>query len=95
MNFSTTFYQDFSIADAFGIEAIKDTYKRAFGEWKFHYKYLTALVMTLNWKIFEHYQKSGESEITLLHDRLWREADTYAMDNLKGEELSYFLRETD
>lgn len=95
MGFSTTFYQDFSIADAFGIEAIEDTYKRAFNEWKQDYQYLTSLVMTLNLKIFEHYEKSGESEITLLYDRLWQEADTYAMDNLEGEELSYFLRETD
>ena len=30
----TTFYQDFSIADNFGINAIKDTFKRAFNEWK-------------------------------------------------------------
>ena len=26
----TTFYEDFSIADKFGVEAIKDTYKAAF-----------------------------------------------------------------
>ena len=30
----TSFYRDFSIADKFGIDAIKDTYKRAFNEWK-------------------------------------------------------------
>ena len=30
----TTFWDDFSIADRFGISAIKDTYKRAFEEWK-------------------------------------------------------------
>lgn len=34
----TTFYEDFSIADAFGIHAIKDTYTRAFNEWKSDYK---------------------------------------------------------
>ena len=39
----TTFYMDFSIADKFGIEAIKDTYKRAFEGWKNDYIYLTAL----------------------------------------------------
>ena len=32
--FTTTFWQDFSIADAFGVAAIKDTFKRAFAEWK-------------------------------------------------------------
>ena len=30
----TTFWDDFSIADAFGMVAIKDTYRRAFNEWK-------------------------------------------------------------
>ena len=33
-NTLTTFWDDFSIADSFGISAIKDTYKRAFEEWK-------------------------------------------------------------
>lgn len=28
----TTFYQDFSIADKLGLDAIKDTFKRAFNE---------------------------------------------------------------
>ena len=51
----TTFYQDFSIADAFGESAIRDTYNRSFNVWKNNYKYLTELVMVLNWKIWEHY----------------------------------------
>ena len=29
----TTFWQDFTIADRFGVSAIKDTFKRAFNEW--------------------------------------------------------------
>ena len=33
----TTFYMDFSIADKFGINAIKDTYQRAFKEWNHDY----------------------------------------------------------
>ena len=47
----TTFWQDFSIADAFGVAAVEDTFKRAFNEWKGNYKYLTELVMVLNHKI--------------------------------------------
>lgn len=35
----TTFWQDFSIADKFGISAIEDTYERAFKEWKDNYIY--------------------------------------------------------
>lgn len=48
----TTFWDDFSIADNFGIDAVCDTYNRAFQEWKTDYKYLTELVMVLNWKIW-------------------------------------------
>lgn len=54
----TTFFEDFSIADNFGTRAIRDTYKRAFDEWKKDYKYLTELVMVLNWKIWQHNNKN-------------------------------------
>ena len=37
----TTFWNDFSIADRFGLSAIQDTFSRAFEEWKENYKYLT------------------------------------------------------
>ena len=89
-----TFWSDFTIADAFGINAIKDTYKRAFAEWKSDYKMLTELVMVLNHKIWQHYEQD-HSEYAELYNNLWGQADTYAMDNLKGEELSYFLEVTD
>lgn len=89
----TTFFQDFSIADKFGVDAIKDTYERAFAEWKHDYKYLTELVMVLNWKIFEHYESNDE--YGRLYDSLWRQADEYACNNLTGDELSYFYQTTD
>ena len=87
---NTTFYMDFTIADKFGINAIKDTYNRAFNEWKTDYKYLTALVMVLNHKIWEHYEKNND-EYARLYDKLWRETDDYALDNLKDKELEYYL----
>ena len=89
----TTFYEDFSIADRFGISAIKDTFKRAFENWKDNYKYLTELVMALNWKIWEHYESN--EKVAKVYSDLWEKADGYAMDNLKGEELRYFLSTTD
>lgn len=89
----TTFYEDFSIADWFGESAIRDTFKRAFNGWKDNYKYLTELVMALNWKIWEHYETN--ERIARVYNELWEKADEYAMDNLKGEELSYFLSTTD
>ena len=54
----STFYEDFSIADMFGVNAVKDTYKRAMASWKNDYKMLTELVMVLNWKIWRWYESN-------------------------------------
>ena len=77
----TTFFEDFSMADRFGVGAIRDTYDRAFNEWKGDYKYLTEFVMILNWEIWEHYENN--------------ETYAYALENLKGEELQYFCDTTE
>lgn len=89
----TTFYEDFGIAEAFGLDAVKDTYERAMKAWKDNYIYLTELVMALNWKIWEHYETNRK--LAELYDTLYREADAYACEHLKGDELSYFFRTTD
>ena len=89
----TTFYEDFSIADNFGEEAIEDTYNRAFKNWKEDYKYLTELVIVLNWKIWAWYEK--DYKIAKLYDTLWRKTQDYALKHLTGEELTYYLRTTD
>lgn len=89
----TTFWMDFSIADAFGINAVKDTYNRAFNGWKDNYIYLTELVMVLNWKIWQHYEKN--EQLARVYNELWEQADEYACEHLKGEEAEYFFRVTD
>lgn len=89
----STIYEDFSIADGFGVEAVKETFNKVFNEWKNDYKYLTELVMALNWKIAEHY--NVDMNLARLYDELWRKADSYACNNLKGEELDYFYSTTD
>jgi len=89
----TTFYQDFSIADKFGIPAIKDTFQRVFKEWKEDYKYFTEFVMVLNWKIFEHYERNDD--YARLYDSLWKQADKYAIDNFKDKEAEYYYATTD
>lgn len=90
----TTFWSDFSIADKFGVVTIKDTYKRAFNEWKDNYKYLTELVMILNWKIWEHHENNNRAYAEL-YNALWEAADAYACENLHGDEADYFFRVTD
>lgn len=93
--FTTTFWSDFTIADAFGLAAVQDTFDRAFAEWKDDYRYLTDLVITLNHKIWQHWEMDNESLMAKLYNKLWSEADVYALNNLSGLELDYFLEKTD
>lgn len=88
----TTFYEDFSIADMFGINAIKDTYKRAFKAWKGNYKYITELCMALNWKSWEH---ANNRTLCNLYADLFYEIQDWCYENLKDEELDYFIQTTD
>lgn len=90
----TTFWEDFGIADRFGIDAVKDTYRRAFNEWKDNYKYLTELVMVLNWQCWLHYERHNE-KLSRLYGELYYGANDYALEHLKGDELTYYYRTTD
>lgn len=89
----TTFWSDFSIADHFGLAAIQDTFNRAFDEWKEDYKYLTELILVLNHKIWQYHET--HPKVASLYNTLWRQADQYASENLKDEELSYYYDVTD
>lgn len=86
----TTFWDDFAIADRFGIKAIKDTFKRAMAEWGKNYKYLTELVIVLNHRCWMHYEK-GRQALSQLYADLYHEANNYAADTLQGEEYKYYF----
>lgn len=94
MEWKTTFWNDFTIADKFGVNAIQDTFDRAFKEWKTNRAYLTELVMVLNHKIWQHYEQHND-EYSHLYNKLWQQADEYAINNLKGDDLTYFYNMTD
>ncbi len=87
----TTFWQDFSIAEKFGKEAIIDTYKRARKEWGKDKIYGTELSMVLNHKCWFHYEAQN-MEINRLYSGLWAEYHDFILDNWKGEDLAYYLR---
>ena len=89
----TTFYTDFSIADKFGVSGIKSTYENAFRSWKNNYKYITELAMVLNWKCWRWYQINDE--YSRLYTDLFHQLDEWIMNNLKGEELDYYIQTTD
>ena len=89
----TTFWDDFSIADIFGADAVRDTFNRAFSEWKNDTEYLTELVLVLNHKIWQHYEHN--EPLARVYDELWKKADLFAVENLTGDDLTYFYNITD
>ena len=84
---------DFSIADKFGVKAVRDTYNRAVEGWRDNIVYLTELVLVLNHKIWQHYQT--DEELAREYDELWRGLDGWCVENLTGEDADYFYRITD
>lgn len=101
----TTFWQDFSIADVFVLngqepDAVQDTHNRSWPQMKekaLGIEGLTEYIMVLNWKIHQHYSdnRPGHMELSKLYDKLWKETDAWAMDNLKDSDLDYYLEITD
>ena len=89
-----TFNMDFMIAEAFGISAVKDTFKRAFKEWKVDYRMLTELVICVNLRCWYWYERKN-MELSELYSNFYYKARDYALDNLKGEEFEYYYRMTD
>lgn len=90
----TTYYEDFSIADNFGIPAVKDTYKRVMKHIdSMGVVYLTELVLVLNWKIWEHCETNDA--LAVVYDELWNMTREYAVEHLTGEDLQYYYETTD
>lgn len=89
----TTFWEDFTIADAFGDDAVHSTFRTAFRYWKDDAVYLTELVMVLNWKCWQHYEK-GNTMLSSLYSNLFYDATDYAYDHLEGDDLKYFMNTT-
>lgn len=103
---NNTFNTDFKIAEMFGVEHVKDTYRRAFSEWKKDIRYLTALAITMNNKGWEWHKDNDE--LADLYFGYWRELDQYILDgeetedgedyiykNFTPDEVSYFIRAVD
>lgn len=84
------FWQDFTIADAFGEAAVRDTYKRAHRGWKDNVEYYASLVMTLNHKIWAHYE-NGNFDLASVYNELWEKADAYGGKHFKGDDATYYF----
>ena len=89
----TTFWQDFSIADAFGIRAIQDTYNRASREWRNNLVYCTELVMVLNHKCWAWHNRN--ELMSELYAKLYYELYDWGINHFKGKDIKYFLSTLD
>lgn len=89
----TTFWEDFSNAEGFGHDAVRNTYDRAMKEWHSDYKFLTELVIVLNHKIWDWYQI--DDSLARVYDELWRKAAEFAETNLTEKELEYYYKTID
>lgn len=89
----TTFWSDFTIADKFGISAIRETFNNAFNSWKNNTEYITELACVMSWKSCAWYEKNDE--YCVQYSNYYHKVDSWCMDNLKGEDLEYYLKWTD
>ena len=91
----STFYGDLSIADVYGIDAIKDTIKRVKEQWFNDYKMFTEFVLALNHKSWEWNARTEvegwSEEIEKLYIEQYYYFDDYCLDNYKDEALDYYL----
>ena len=91
--FESTFWEEFSIAEDYGAEGVKEHYDLVFEQWKDNLKFLTELVLVLNIKIFIWY--GVDDTIGKMYDQLWKETDDYALNTLKSDDLHYYLSTLD
>lgn len=89
----TTFWEDFSLADRFGANAIKDTFEASFKNWQHEYKYMTELACVMSWKSCAWYGK--DENYMIIYANYYHKVDNWCMNNLKGDELAYYLKWTD
>lgn len=90
----TIYWQEFTIAEAFGgVHRVLCVFKSKFKDAQGDYRKLTELVLVLNHKIWQHH--GTNKPLAMTYNAIWRAADNYACDNLKGEELNYFYQTTD
>ena len=82
----TTFWNDFSVAEAFGPPSIKDAAKRAWSEWKDNYKYATELIMVLNHKCW-HWNEHNDV-LMELYSNLYYEYNEKLYDLYKNDKVA-------
>ena len=89
----TTFFEDFTIAEAFGVEAVEETFNNAFKNWQFNHIYLTELAIVMSNNSIKWHGKN--LELSCKYSDLYWKVDGYCMKNLKNDALEFYLKATD
>ena len=90
----TTFWDDFTIAERFGIHAIEDTYKNAFNSWKHDVVFIVELVLVLNWKML-YMDERHMTEKSVIYYKCWVELSNWCERHLEAGAYEYFINITD
>lgn len=98
----TTFWQDFSIADLYGLNAIHDTFRRAFREWQDNVVYVAELALVLNHKGCFYYAASEQHDnnerlyaLSQTYFAMFQAVHDYAHDHFTGDDADYYFNVTD
>ena len=90
----TTFWDDFTIAERFGVKAIKDTYKNAFQSWKHDIVFIVELVLVLDWKML-YMEEKHMTEESVMYYKCWVELSNWCERHLEAGAYEYFILVTD
>ena len=96
MSYETTFHMDFDIAEHFGLNAVKDTFKRAFKEWKNEIEYVTELAIVMNGRCWYWYANGRKDLADYYGEMYYKVRDSvYTNKKFTKEDLNYYFRLTD
>ena len=90
----TTFWDDFTLAEKFGIPAIERTYRNAFNSWKTDVVFITELVLVLNWKML-YMDERHMTEKSVMYYKFWVELSNWCERHLEAGAYEYFINITD
>ena len=103
----TTFWQDFTIAERFGKQAVVNTCNVSKQCWKHDIRYLAELVIVLNHKIWNWYEVAQEypdnevaNKYAELYEKLWDSTTKFVLDRIDTgqftkEEVRFYFETTD